>query len=357
MHQRSVNTVRGGCVNSRHIFGEIISVQNLLFAWKEFKRGKIGKIDVREFLFNLENNIFALREELLAGSYFPSKYGFFYVRDPKLRPIHKATVKDRVVFQAVFRVLYHIFDHLFIYDSYSCRFRKSTHAGVKRLEKFVKKASQNYRRPIFILKCDVKQFFYSIDHKLLLDLIKARITDKNTLDLIQKIIYSFQTSPGKGLPLGNVTSQLFANVFLNELDQFVKHILQEKYYIRYCDDFVIVSRDVLHLKNLAPKLGEFLQNRLQLILHPRKVQIRKLKQGVDFLGYVTLPHFRVLRTKTKQRMFRKIKKKVEEFNESLFTDFELNQSVQSYLGMLKHCQGHNLETKLKNEIWLNKFSN
>lgn len=128
-------------------------------AWREFRRGKMSKGEVQEFYFNLEDSLFDLRKQLLSGNYRPSKYGFFYVRDPKLRPIHKATVKDRVIFQAVFRVLYHIFDKHFIYDSYACRFNKGTHLGVERLRKFVNKCSKNNSRPVFVLKCDIKKFF------------------------------------------------------------------------------------------------------------------------------------------------------------------------------------------------------
>lgn len=344
----------GGVVEGHNIFTEIISVQNLFSAWKEFKRGKMNKIEVQDFLFNLEDNIFDLHDKLSTKKYYPNKYEFFYVRDPKLRPIHKAKVKDRVVFQAVFRILYHIFDRLFIFDSYSCRFTKGTHAGVKRLKKFVEKASQNYSRNIFVLKCDVKQFFYSIDHKILLDLFKTRIKDQNTLDLIEKILNSFRISPDKGLPLGNVTSQLFANIYLNELDQFVKHILKEKYYIRYCDDFVIISHDFSHLENLIPKLDEFLKDRLQLILHPRKIEIRKLKQGIDFLGYVTLSHFCVLRTKTKKRMFRKLKNERQKYVCDEIDEFAFKQSLQSYLGILKHSNSIQITEKLLNEYWLGK---
>ncbi len=292
-------------------------------AWREFKRGKISKAEVREFYFNLEDNLFDLRRQLLFGVYRPSRYAFFYVCDPKLRPIHKATVKDRVVFQAVFRILYHIFDRNFIYDSYACRFDKGTHLGIERLRKFVNKSSQNNSRPVFVLKCDIKKFFYSIDHQILLDLISRKINDQQLLNLIKIIIDSFHISPGKGLPLGNVTSQLFANIYLNELDQFVKHVLKEKYYIRYCDDFVIVGTDYQHLKNLVTIIDNFLQERLKLILHPNKIEIRKLSQGIDFLGYVTLPHHRVLRTKTKRRIFKRIN----------------NKNRISYLGMLKHCSG------------------
>lgn len=159
------------------------------------------------------------------------------------------------------------------------------------------------------------------------------------LTLIKVIIDSFHINKDKGLPLGNVTSQLFANIYLNELDQFVKHVLKEKYYIRYCDDFVIVSGDQRHLESLMPVLNNFLQAKLKLILHPNKIEIRKLSQGVDFLGYVTLPHHRVLRTKTKQRIFKRINK----------------NNAESYFGMLRHCSGEGAKFHLETLLVLTKF--
>ncbi len=333
-------------IKRSHIFDKIISLENLFFAWREFKRGKLKKPGVQEFNFNLENNLFALRDDLKNKAYQPDKYVFFYVRDPKLRPIHKATVKDRVVFQAVFRILYQIFDRKLIYDTYSCRFGKGTHSGVRRLEDFLRKASGNYHRSVFALKCDVRQFFYSIDHGILKNLIQKEISDEDALDLISKIIDSFCTRQGLGLPLGNVTSQLFANIYLNELDQYVKHILKEKYYLRYCDDFIIASLDRKYLTDLVPKIETFLRDRLRLALHPRKVEIRKILQGVDFLGYVVLPYYRVLRTKTKRRIFSKIDKKAAECKGGLLDKHSLKQSVQSYLGVLKHCKGYNLGEKM-----------
>ena len=329
-------------------------MQNLLSAWKEFKKGKMNKSEVQNFAFNLENNLFNIHDKLKTESYKPSKYDFFFVRDPKLRPIHKATVRDRVIFQAVFRILYHVFDPVFIYDSYSCRLGKGTHAGTKRLEKFARKASKNYRQDCLVLKCDIKQFFYSVDHDIFMRLIGKKIRDSKLFNLIEKIIGSFQVQPGKGLPLGNVTSQLFTNIYLHELDTFVKHKLKEKYYIRYCDDFVIIGKDYSHLKSLIPKLNIFLREKLKLNLHTRKTEIRKLNQGVDFLGYVVLPHRTVLRTKTKKRMFKKVKQKVVDCNSGVINDFELNQSLQSYLGMLEHCAGYKIKTKLENEVWLDK---
>lgn len=343
MDDRSVDLVGGGIhkneelrIQNAKLFEEIISLENLFGAWKEFRRGKIQKKDVLEFDFNLEDNIFELHERLARKIYRPDGYAFFYVCDPKLRPIHKATVSDRVVFQAVFRVLYPLFDKNFIFDSYSCRFGKGTHAGVRRLKKFLNKASQNNHRRVFALKCDVKQFFYSIDHAILLDLVSKKISDADAIELVSKIIGSFHVLPGEGLPLGNVTSQLLANVYLNQLDQYVKHVLKEKYYIRYCDDFIILGVDHEHLAGLVPEIGNFLLNHLKLSLHPRKVEIRKLSEGIDFLGYVTLPHHRVLRTKTKKRMFKKIR----------LRDGREELRSQSYIGMLKHCSGHRLEQQI-----------
>ena len=216
-------------------------------AWQEFKRGKAKKLDIQQFGFNLEDNIFALHQELKNKTYTHSSYQAFYVQDPKLRHIHKACIKDRIVHQALFRVLYHFFDNKFIFDSYSCRLGKGNHKAVYRLEKFLRRASFNFQKPTFALKCDVRKFFANVDHKILLNLIQKRISDQDTLWLIKIIIKSFSVSKNKGLPLGNVSSQLFSNIYLNELDYFVKHKLKAKHYIRYVDDFIILheSKEVL----------------------------------------------------------------------------------------------------------------
>ncbi|MDP3764425.1 MAG: reverse transcriptase domain-containing protein [bacterium] len=298
----------------------------MFLAWREFKKGKRKRLDVQEFDFNLEDNLFQLHSELKNKTYKHSQYIPFYVTDPKLRHIHKACVRDRVLHQAVFRVLYPIFDRHFMFDSYSCRIGKGTHKAVTRLETFCRKLSQNNSQTIFALKCDIKKFFDSIDQDALIKLIQLKIKDDNAVWLVEKIIGSFN----KGLPLGNVTSQLFANIYLNELDQFVKHNLKEKYYIRYCDDFVILGSNKYYLLNLSYKINTFLFENLKLFLHPDKIIIRKYRQGIDFLGYVVLPNHRVLRTKTKRRMLRKINEK----------------NVDSYLGVLRHCKGFNIKQKL-----------
>jgi len=324
----------GGGLKSevRHfIFERIISVENLLNAWREFKRGKAKKQDVQAFGFNLEDNIFNLYEELKNATYRPGPYEAFYVRDPKLRCIHKAQVRDRVLHQAIFRVLYHFFDQHFIYDSYSCRFNKGTQKGVKRLDQFIRQVSRNHSRSVYVLKCDVRKFFDSIDQEILFHLIRREIKDEWALGLIKQVIGSFTKSPGRGLPLGNVTSQLFANIYLDRFDQFVKHQLKQKYYLRYCDDFLIVGRKAEDLAGLISPLNHFLGTDLKLELHPRKISIRSVTQGIDWLGYVCLPYFRVLRTKTKRRLLAKIEPK----------------NLQSYLGILSHCRGWKIAQKIK----------
>ena len=345
------NSIGGGGLSGKvicySIFEKIISLENLFLAWQEFSKGKIKKKDVLEFKSRFEENLFHLHWVLKNKTYQHSDYTAFNVYDPKLRKIHKATVTDRVLHHAIFRVLYPIFDQGFIFDSYSCRMEKGTHRAVKRLEKFTRKLSQNNKNNVFVLKCDIKKFFDSIDQEILLEIIQRKIQDEDALWLIGKIIQSFPS----GLPLGNVTSQIFANIYLNELDQFVKHQLKEKYYLRYCDDFIILGEGEKHLKNLVPKISQFLEEKLQLMLHPNKISIQKNIQGIDFLGYVVFPHHRVLRTKTKKRIVKKMQKKREDLKNKKISEKAFNQSLQSYSGVLKHCKGHKIQQKLlKNPV-------
>ncbi len=306
----------------------------MLGAWWEFKKGKNKKKDVLEFDFNLESNIFNLHYNLRDKIYKNQPYIPFYVYDPKRRHIHKANVRDRVVHQAIYRVLYKIYDPTFIYDSYSCRNNKGTHKGVERLREFIRKESKNNTQNIWVLKCDISKFFDSINHVILKNILFKYIEDRDTHWLIENIISSFEKSKGCGLPLGNVTSQLFANVYLNEFDKFVKHILKVKHYIRYCDDFVVVSKDREYTEKLIPRVSNFLETELKLSLHPRKVEIRKASQGIDFLGYVIFPYHTTLRTNTKKRMLRLFKKEVPP------------EVKQSYLGILKHCKGYKIKKQI-----------
>lgn len=320
-----------------HSYDDITSVDNLLQAWWEFIRGKRNRQDVQEFERQLMTNILLLHNDLKSKAYQHSLYEAFTIADPKSRDIHKAKVRDRLLHHAIYRQLYPFFDKTFISDSYSCRLNKGTHKALKTFEKFGRKVSKNNYNTCWILKCDIRKFFASIDHNVLLEILDKYIPDQNILWLLREIIHSFHsTRPGVGLPLGNLTSQLLVNIYMNEFDQFVKHTLKVKYYIRYADDFVVMSEDKSQLEILLPKLEVFLQSKLKLNLHPDKVYIKTLASGVDFLGWVHFPDHRVLRTATKRKMLRNIT-----------ADPENEARRQSYLGLLKHGNAKKLQQEIQ----------
>ena len=280
------------------------------------------------------DNLVSLHLELKNKTYRHGNYHAFNISDPKPRNIHKASVRDRLLHHAIYRVLYPYFDKHFIHDSYSCRLNKGTHKAIKRFRYFSRKVSKNNTKQCWILKCDIKKFFASIDHDLLRCIGTKYITDKGVNWLLGQIIESFHTVPGKGLPLGNLTSQLLVNIYMNEFDQFVKHKLKAKYYIRYADDFVILSHDKNLLLDNIRYIVCYLNEKLKLSLHPDKVFIKSLSSGVDFLGWVHFPHHRVLRTATKRRMLKRL------------TTNNSQQTTNSYLGMLKHGNTYKLKQML-----------
>lgn len=340
----------------KNIFAQIISIENLFAAWTEFQSGKMGRIDVLEFFQDVEIKLFELHRELVCRKYRHEKYTAFCITDPKERLIHKAFVRDRIVHHALFAILNPIFEPTFIANSFSCRVGKGTHKGVDVVESMLRTTSRNNTHPCFVLKCDIQKFFASIDHAILFRIIRRRIRDEYAQDLIHEIIQSFHsdfsTSVGwKGLPLGNLTSQLFANIYMNEFDQFVKHGLHIKNYARYTDDFVIVSDDREYLEKLIPQLQTFLTEHLELRLHPAKTFIRKYTQGVDFLGYIIFPNHRLLRTKTKRRIMARFGDRLFEYRHNMITDQQLGQVAQSYLGVLSHASTLNSAEDIKNALW------
>lgn len=320
------------------MYDNIISLENLLLAWKEFEIGKKNKKDVQEFSLRLMDNIFSLHRDLKNGTYKHGEYYAFNISDPKPRNIHKASVRDRLLHHAIYRVLYPFFDRTFITDSYSCREEKGTHRAMNRFLFFARKVSRNNTRTVWVLKCDIKKFFASIDHGILKEILKQYISDTQILALLGEIIGSFQTVQGKGLPLGNLTSQLLVNIYMNEFDQYVKHRMKEKYYVRYADDFVFLSDNRDALLCLIPTIQDFLQERLKLELHPNKLFLKTLSSGVDFLGWVHFLDHRVLRTATKRRMIRRI------------DGHPKDETVASYGGMLKHGNGFLLQEKFRRAV-------
>lgn len=318
------------------MYQDIISLDNLLEAWKEFVKGKKNKKDVELFQRNLMTNVIALHHELVHKTYIHSPYEAFNISDPKPRNIHKAGVRDRLLHHAIYRKLYPYFDKKFIADSYSCRINKGTHKALQRFETFTQKEGKNNTKTLWILKCDIRKFFASIDHAILFSILSKRIQDTEVLRLFKVIIQSFEpVNPGKGLPLGNLTSQLLVNIYMNEFDQYMKHTVKVKYYIRYADDFVVMSTNRDYLEFVLKKIQAFLEHNLKLSLHPNKVSIATFARGVDFLGWVYFPDHKVLRIATKHRMLKKLKDNPKE------------ETVQSYLGLLKHGNTHNLQEKIR----------
>lgn len=289
-------------IRLNHIFSEISSIENLLEAWTEFIKGKRHKNDVREFQINLMDNIFMLHNDLINYTYRHGGYQAFKIKDPKPRDIHKASVRDRLL-----------------------------HHAIKKLRCYFWKASQNNNQTCYYLKMDIRKFFANIDHEILLNILRRDINDDSVQWLLENIIDSFETKQNIGLPLGNLTSQLFVNIYMNKFDQFVKHHLKEKYYIRYADDFIILSPSYSHLVNLVSKIMNFLESNLHLQAHPDKIFIKTFASGLDFLGYVNFTDHIILRPKTERRMIKRI---------------NINNK-SSYLGLLKHCNSFKLRQRLK----------
>lgn len=353
-----------------HKYEEIISLENLLLAWQEFIVGKKSKPDVQIFGRNLMDNIISLHEDLKSGAYCHGGYESFFINDPKRRHIHKASVRDRLVHHAIYRILYPFFDRTFIGNSYSCRLDKGTHKAFNRFRAMTYKVSQNHTQTYWVLKCDIKKFFASIDHTTLMEILENYISDQNILWLLEQVIESFSTVSSLrganrmsdeaislkngiatlpsvarnddkiGLPLGNLTSQLFANVYLNIFDQWVKHKLKAKHYLRYADDFILLSPDKSQLENSISLIQNFLSEKLKLTLHPDKIFLKTIASGVDFLGWVHFLDHRVLRTVTKRRMMRRI------------GEYPTNETLQSYLGLLKYGNSFGIIESLLNEYWL-----
>ncbi len=332
--------------DKKAVYDSVTSLVGLFSAWGEFKKGKIGKLDVQQFFLELETNLIGLFRKIKEGKYRHSNYISFFICDPKLRNINKAEVEDRILHHSIVRNIESLFEKSFIFDSYSSRDDKGTHRAIKRLKEFCLTLTRNKTRTSWALKCDIKKFFDSIDHEILLSLVRDKIRDRKLMGIIKEIIRSYNKKPGKGIPLGNLTSQLFSNVYLNKFDHYIKRELRIKHYIRYADDFVILDAERERLEKLVSVLGNYLEENLKLTLHPDKIVIRKIHQGIDFLGAVVFPTHIILRTKTKRRMLRKIKARKEELRAGLIDKKSFSQSLQSYLGMLKHCRGRGIRNQI-----------
>jgi len=310
-------------------YNKLFSLVNIFRAWRMFRLGKTRKYDVLSFECHLEDNLFELFEDLSLGQYVHLDYTHFKVFDSKKRDIHKAYVRDRIVHQIIFDYLEEIYEPLFISDTYSSRKYKGSHKAVATFKYFAKLIQSDKRSTCFVLKCDVRKYFNSVDKDILLLLISKKVTDQGILAVISNVIYSFEKN-NPGVPLGNITSQVFANIYLHELDEFIKEDLGVRFYIRYNDDFVILDNSEKRLMSYLPKIRDFLTSNLKLEIPESKSSIRKLNWGIDFLGYTILKNAVLLRNETKGKLFARINR----------------NNTSSYLGLLKHCNSYTLTQKI-----------
>jgi len=281
------------------------------------------------FEYHLEDNLFSLHEDLALNDYKHSSYEYFTVFDGKKRDIHKAVIRDRIVHQIIFDFLEEIFEKSFISDSYSSRKNKGSHQAIKTFQYFTKLVLSRNKKQCFVLKCDVKKYFSNVRPEILLKIIEEKVSGRRILSIISQVIFSFQKD-GTGIPLGNITSQIFANIYLDKLDSYIKGELKARFYVRYNDDFVILDDNKDRLERYLPKIRSFLEIELQLEVPLHKASVRKLDWGVDFLGYTIMKKAVLLRNKTKAKMFNNL----------------TEENISSYLGLLTHCNSYNLKQKI-----------
>lgn len=334
-----------------NLWREVCSYENLKLAYKRARRHKTTKGYVIEFEKDLEKNLLLIRSELLLHCYRPKALVTFAIYDPKARKISKSDFRDRIVHHAVCNIIEPIFDKTFISDSYANRAGKGTLGAVNRFDYFKRKASRNNTRKCYVLKADIKRYFENVDHKILINIIRKKIKDPDLLWLIRIIIANHVgIEKDKGMPLGNLTSQFFANVYLNELDHFVKNTLKARYYIRYVDDLIIMDDDKAKLEEWNSEINDFLKEKLSIELHPDKSRIICLARGVDFLGFRIFYYHKLLR----KANMRKMQRKLENFR-SLYLgkkmDYdEIYNSFHGWFAYAKHANTYALRRKIGEKL-------
>lgn len=343
------------------LYEEICSFENLTLAWRKARKGKTKEEYVTRFEENIEENLLFLQKELIEQTYKPHSLRSFIIRDPKTRKIHSSIFKDRIVHHAIVNIIEPIFEKIFIYDSYASRKNKGTHKAIERFKVFMRKVSGNGRLAKnalnnnmiegYVLKADIRHYFDEVNHDILIKIIKNKIDDENVIWLIRQILNNFNSGiSGKGMPLGNLTSQFFANVYLNELDYFVKHQLKAGYYIRYVDDFVILHRSKKRLDYFKKRIEAFLKDELKIELHPDKTKTLALRDGIEFLGYRIFYHYNLLNKKN----IKLITKKISAFRENQITKEDFDNSLKGWEGYAKWANSFNLRNKLLDGLDKNK---
>ena len=364
---------------------------DLFSAYFDARRNKRNTINALIFERNFESSLFLLFEEIMERRYEPKKSICFVVDKPVKREIFAANFRDRVIHHFICNYISPIFEKTLINDTYSCRKRKGVHYGIRRADHFIRSCSRNYKKDCYILKLDIKEYFMSINKDLLYCKVKKALLNRKgninfdlslMLYLLEKTIYNdptsnciikgkksdwvglprgkslFGTRPNCGLSIGNLTSQLFGNVYLDDFDHFVKRDLGIRYYGRYVDDFVIIHEDKKHLKSIIPRIMEYLADKLNLTIHPKKIYLQHYTKGVKFLGVVIKPHRTYIANRTKGSFYNTMEKYNRMIEEGVKEE-ELESflsSINSFLGMMSHWKTYRLRNKMilgsLNQQWL-----
>jgi RNA-directed DNA polymerase len=347
-----------------------VPLEELFDAYFTCRKNKRRTANAAAFEVNYEENLVGLWREINDGTYLPGRSLAFIVNKPVKREIFAADFRDRIVHHLIVNKINHLFEREFIHDSYACRVGRGTHFGINRIDRFIRRETANYAREAWILKLDIKGFFMSIDRGLLFTRLEAFLRERYTgadreivIDLCRKVIFAdparncfvrgswrdwdglppdkslFWARPGCGLPIGNLTSQVFANFYLNSLDHFIKHTLGMRSYGRYVDDFVIVHQDRNFLAALIPLISEFLSRELHLTLHPRKIHLQPAYRGVQYLGTVIKPGRTIIANRTKGNFAAALDRynRLADARKPSSTDCaHFQSSINSYLGILRH---------------------
>lgn len=315
------------------IYEQIYDFANLERAYKKARRCKRYRNEVLRYSRNLEENLINLQNHLIWHSYEQGIYRTFYVYEPKKRLISALPFADRVAQHAINNILEPLIDRRFYYHSYACRKEKGMHKASEVLTKWLYDETFD-GKPLYAIKADIHHYFQSIDHERLKATIRRIIKDEEALALLDKIIDNVGTD-GKGIPVGNLTSQLFANLYLDRLDKYLKETLHVRHYIRYMDDFVIISPDKAYLRDLLQKIEFFLASELGLLLNP-KTTILNCKNGVDFCGY---RHF-TDHKKVRKTSIRRMKRTIRAYRKGIISEERFAKALQSWLGHIQHADAY-----------------
>jgi retron-type reverse transcriptase len=346
----------------KHLYPKIYAFDNLYQAFRQARKGgKRKKESVAAFELDLEANLWQLHSELRDQTYRPGSYHNFYIQERKRRLISAAPFRDRVVHHALCNVIQPIFERRFIYDSYACRVGKGTHRAVDRAQAFA-------RRRKYVLQCDVQQFFPSIDHQILRSFLARHIADEQVLGLIDMIlesgtgvlssVYRMQWFPGddifavnrpRGLPIGNLTSQHWANVYLDRLDHFVKEELRCHCYLRYCDDFLLFHDHKAQLWEWRAAIIDFLST-LRLHLHEERAVVFPARTGITWLGYRVFPYYCLLRKDNVKRFRRRLRQMRDDYLAGQIDLDQVQASIQSWIAHASHANTLHLRQRIFSEV-------